>query len=255
MRVQAPPGGWPDPWPNVVEIASALPRRDWTLVGGLMVQLHAVHKGITAVRPTRDVDLLVHLEVTRGAPRRVAEALEGIGYSMQESADPRQGTAHRWVRLRGTGKGAQDVDQVDVVRADHVAPSVVEKIRGRDMVPIAGGTQALRRTVDAAITHRDESVTQISVPGPFGAVVLKAAAYLADSRDRDRHLFDAAVLLACIDDPLVEVGQLRGSDRQRIGVLAKRLPDGHAAWRALDPGARANAQGALRILAAHEPTP
>ena len=41
----------------------------------------------------------------------------------------------------------------------------------------------------------------VSVPSAFGALILKAAAYQSDSRDRDRHLQDAALLLAAIDDP------------------------------------------------------
>lgn len=36
-------GGWPPPWSNVAELASVLPTDRWTLVGGLMTQLHSVH--------------------------------------------------------------------------------------------------------------------------------------------------------------------------------------------------------------------
>ena len=72
------------------------------------------------------------------------------------------------------------------------------------MVAIEGGTQALKRTVNAVLDIRDDGATTISVPRPFAAVILKAAAYLTDSRDRDRHLFDAAALLACVEDPFAE---------------------------------------------------
>jgi hypothetical protein len=60
-------------------------------------------------------------------------------------------------------------------------------------------------------------VTTISVPRPFGALILKAAAYATDSRDRDRHLFDAAALLACVEDPFAERDDFAGSDRRRVG--------------------------------------
>jgi hypothetical protein len=43
------------------------------------------------------------------------------------------------------------VEQVDVLIADHPAPRVVERLRGRDMVRTEGGTQALRRTVNARL--------------------------------------------------------------------------------------------------------
>ena len=44
-------------WVAVGHLASQLPRH-WTLVGGLMVQLHAFEHGITDVRATRDIDIL-----------------------------------------------------------------------------------------------------------------------------------------------------------------------------------------------------
>ena len=36
IDIAAATGGWPDPWPNVAEIAAVLPIDRWTLVGGLM---------------------------------------------------------------------------------------------------------------------------------------------------------------------------------------------------------------------------
>lgn len=44
-------------------------------------------------------------------------------------------------------------------------------------------------------------MSRVSVPDTFGALILKTAAHRADSRDPARHLQDAAVLLACIEDP------------------------------------------------------
>lgn len=120
-------------------------------------------------------------------------------------------------------------------------------MRGRDMVAIEGGTQALRRTVNASLDI-EGSRTAVSVPSPLGATVLKAAAYMHDSRDRQRHLYDAAALLACIEDPFADADQLRGSDRRRLRLLADHLPDGHPAWALLDQRSRLNGQAALRIL-------
>jgi hypothetical protein len=74
--VEAAVGGWPHPWPNVAEIAEVLSSDQWTLVGGLMNQLHTVHHGLGVVRPTNDVDIVLHIETTRGVPARAATALE-----------------------------------------------------------------------------------------------------------------------------------------------------------------------------------
>jgi hypothetical protein len=57
------------------------------------------------------------------------------------------------------------------------------------------------------------------VPTLHGALVLKAAAHIIDSRDRDRHLEDAITLLACIVDIGPIVSDLRGSDRRRLTKL------------------------------------
>ncbi len=113
---------------------------------------------------------------------------------------------------------------------------------------IEGGTQALRRTINARLEVATGKPTSISVPSAFGALVLKAAAYTTDSHDRDRHLFDAAALLACIDDPFAECEDFSGSDRRRLATLHKALPEGHPAWRQLPEAHRANAEAALRIL-------
>lgn len=53
IDIAAALGGWPDPWPNVAEIAAVLPTDKWTLVGGLMTQLHSIHHGLGIVRPVR----------------------------------------------------------------------------------------------------------------------------------------------------------------------------------------------------------
>lgn len=184
-----------------------------------MTQLHTIHHGLGIVRPTNDVDIVLHIETQRGVPNKVAAALEGLGYRFQPSIDERNNTAHRFVRGTSTVDlvtGVGNEDQVDVLIADHPAPRVIEKLRGQAMIRIEGGTQALRRTVNARLEIAPGTVATISVPRPFGALILKAAAYNTDSRERERHLFDAAALLTCIDDPFAERIEFTGSDR-RIG--------------------------------------
>lgn len=110
IEVASVPGGWPTPWTSVVELADALPAGSWTLVGGLMTQLHTIHHRLEIVRPTNDVDIVLHIETMRGVPNKVATALEALGYRFQPSIDARNNTAHRFVCGTTT---------VDLVAGDH----------------------------------------------------------------------------------------------------------------------------------------
>ncbi len=268
VRVRGAAGGWPYPWPNVAELARQLPSDRWTLIGGLMTQMHAIHRGVDAVRPTNDVDIVLHIETTRGAPQAAADALELLGYRIKEGIDPRNEVAHRFTRgdthidivtsadggqreeARGADGEEDIVDVVDVVVADHPAPSVEEKMRRKDMVKIEGGTQALRRTANYQLEIERGEVTTVSVPRPFGALILKAAAFVTDSRDPNRHLFDAAVLLACVEDPIEEREGLGGSDRKRLLILERNLGPSDAAWLRMPVADARRGQNALRVLLA-----
>jgi len=254
IDIAAPTGGWPDPWPNVAEIATVLPTDKWTLVGGLMTQLHSIHRGLGIVRPTNDVDIVLHVETSRGVAAETATALRSLGYELRSTVDPRDNTAHRF--CRGTSRidvvtdhrDEETEDVVDVLISDHHAPKVTERLAGRDMVRIEGGTQALRRTINALLEIEPGTITTISVPGAFGALILKAAAYQTDSRDPERHLRDAVALLACIDDPFAEREGFTGSDRSRLQTLLARLPPDDISWTVLTGQTRIDAETALEIL-------
>lgn len=117
------------------------------------------------------------------------------------------------------------------------------------MFAVEGGTQALGRTMIYALDVGDGRAIRLSVPDELGALVLKGAAYSVDRRDRDRHLADAAVLAACIDDHAAQIERLAGSDRRRLRLLAKALADPvHPAWLVLDRPRRLAGQDTLRIL-------
>ena len=109
-------------------------------------------------------------------------------------------------------RGSRGAETIDVMVADRLSPKQHPK--------------ALRRKVFA-------------VPG---------AAYVEDSRDRDRHLDDAAVLACAVTDPIGDRARMIGSDRQRIEALWKVLKDlGHKSWIATGTDAR-RAHAALRVL-------
>lgn len=238
--VPVPPGGWGTPWPQCVELARALPSTQWTLVGGLMVQLHSAAAGLAVARPTADVDIVLHIETGAATTTSVSAVLTGLGYALQKSID-HDAPAHRFVR----GK-----QQIDVMIADHMPEAKVPTIGGRKPFQVAGGTQALKRTVNCRMVVGDGEPVLISIPNALGALVLKGAAYKEDSRDKGRHLDDAVVLCATIKEPLTTAKDMGGSDRSRIITLRKELEDpGHRSWQLLDAADRTPAMDALRILA------
>lgn len=244
--VPVPPGGWGTPWPQCVELARALPSTQWTLVGGLMVQLHAAAAGLAVSRPTADVDIVLHIETGAATTAVVSAVLKGLGYTLEKSIS-HDAPAHRFLR----GK-----QQIDVMVADHLPPAKIPTLGGRKPFPVSGGTQALQRTVNCRMSVDDDEPVLISIPNALGALVLKGAAYREDSRDRDRHLDDAVVLCATIRTPLATAAQMKGSDRSRVLSLHKELADpGHRSWQLLDPVDRTPAMDALRILAANHSLP
>lgn len=238
-QVAEPAGGWPPPWPQVVEIAQAIPHTQWTLVGGLMVQLHAAHAGLRLTRPTRDVDMILHIGSGAATFAGVQHELERLGYVLREPVG--DGPVHRFAR------GSSDTETIDVMVADRLSPKQHPKALRRKVFAVPGGTSALRKTVNCQVTA-GEVVVVLSIPDILGALVLKGAAYVEDSRDRDRHLDDAAVLACAVTDPIDDRARMIGSDRRRIEALWKVLQDvDHKSWIATGTDAR-RGHAALRVL-------
>ncbi len=241
-----PSAGWFHPWPNVFELAGVMPTSEWTLVGGLMAQAHALVNGIEVVRPTEDLDVLLHIEISAAVVSRADQAIAQLGYSLQEPVDARRKSSPHYRYIRSSALG---VEKIDVMAPDHAPPRAARLLRGRPMFKVEGGTQALRRGMTCQAQTDAGDVVTFSVPDELGALVLKGAAYSVDRRDPDRHLMDAAVLAACITDHATELERLAGSDRRRLRALSQALEDPkHRAWLMLEPHRRAAGLDSLRIL-------
>ncbi len=79
VPLSPPPGGWLHPWPNVFELAQVMATDKRTLVGGVMVQAHALAHGVTLTRPTDDVDVLLHIEIDTTAAAQANEHIPSSG--------------------------------------------------------------------------------------------------------------------------------------------------------------------------------
>lgn len=240
IHVTAPPGGWAPPWPLVIEIAATIPTGSWVLVGGLMVQLHARAAGVVEVRPTHDVDALVDVMAAGVSVAAIVGLLAGRGFDVVEPGWP-DSPVHRLRR---------NDDVIDILVADHLPKRSQPRLHRHPVMPVDGGAQALTRTQRVVIDH-DGLTTELTVPDLLGALVLKGAAHMADRRDRDRHLRDAALLASLITDHHRELARLQGSDRKRLRHLRDALDDPFDdAWLLLSDDARRRGQDTLRILSA-----
>lgn len=209
ITISEPVGGWRSPWPQVWELADGFPATRWALIGGLMVQAHAMSAQVEATRVTVDVDVAARVEAGSFDYAAAATALIGRGYSLDESTR----YAYRFRR---------NSDVVDLMVADHQRPA--PRFGRKEVLRVEGGQQALSRTQALHFATGDRTVA-VPLPTLHGALVLKAAAHIVDARDRDRHLLDAITLLACVTESATVSAHLKGSDRRRITHLLRSLAE------------------------------
>lgn len=80
-------------WDDLGRLAARVLPADWTLVGGLMVQLHAYEAGEMGVRVTTDIDILGDARKQK-AIEKIARALDDDGFEL-EPPSPTDGVSHR----------------------------------------------------------------------------------------------------------------------------------------------------------------
>jgi hypothetical protein len=199
-----------------------------------MVKLHAELAEIPAPRTTVDVDSALHLETQAITFAQANALLTGAGYKLDEN------TAHAYRFDRGS-------DQVDVMCSDRQALWRRPRFGGRPLFGIPGGTRALQQTIDVDVLTNPDTI-RLVIPTLRGALVLKGAAYLEDSRDRGRHAADAVVLLACMDDAGEVWQDLSQQSRRRVRALVKVLSDQNAPWANHDTVVQALARESLSEL-------
>ncbi|MFF1555540.1 hypothetical protein ACFVX3_31425 [Rhodococcus erythropolis] len=240
---EAPAGGWASPWPQAAELAHTIPSEQWTLVGGLMVQLHAAKAKVPLNRPTLDVDIVLHIETGAAVFKQIKKQLEELGYELD--MPPTDDPIHRFTR------GPQESKQIiDVMVADHLSPRYRPTLKGRPVFRIPTGTSALRKTVNCTI-EIDGAPTRLSLPTVLGALIPKGEAHLRDSRDKQRHLDDAAILASTIVNPIVErKAPMTRHDPFRLRTLATALKDPHhPSWLMVPEKRRRRAHTALQKIA------
>ena len=124
------------PWGTVVKIADRVNPEAWLLVGGLMVQAHAMIAG-RHIRATTDIDMLIDVIADTKNIHTVIRGLESLGFELKEPG------------LRGTAFHRMTKGEliVDLLVSDHL-PSGKRRLSAVNrwpMLEVSGGAQAVER--------------------------------------------------------------------------------------------------------------
>lgn len=230
-------------WAAVLDVADAQPN-GWTLIGALMVMLHAHDHGLDARRTTRDADALVDVRGIAQATRRLVVTLEHLGWQLHPDHPKADDIGFRF---------AKDGLLFDVLAPDGLGQRTdLTTLPPLKTVPMTGGSRALHRTTirDVALGDRGG---RLRVPDLLGALVIKSRAAATDrtatadpGHRPERHPEDLAVLYACATDLRALAADATNRDRRNL----QDAPEPH--WHVLEPGLRPQAQAAHRYLTGPE---
>lgn len=242
IEIHSPTAGAEERWAKVLELAEILgPETRWSLIGGLMVQLHGFEHG-SEVRPTVDIDIL-------GDSRRRPEVTERIAAAVVERggemAMPSVGDERLGFRFELDG------ETIEVLGPDGLGrePRTIGK---HVTFQVPGGTQALLRTEVVPVSLDGEPPVAVRRPSLLGAILIKARV-VAKMRDRkhDSDRQDVVRLLSLVDNPrsMAEKERLKKSEKRWLRNIGALLDFGDAGWTGLfRPAEIARAVQAYRLL-------
>jgi len=215
-------------WQTVIGLSEVMDTSRLTIIGGLMVYLHASRGGVQMPRSTDDAGVLLDMIVHRDGLSAFSRAVKRLGFELRREAP----YAYRFHHPDGR--------KVDAMVPDHLPSGIHPRLDRKPALEAPAGQQAIDRRDAYTLEFRGGRLVTVGVPDEIGALVAKGAAFLIDRRDRDRHLDDAATLLASITDAS-ELDYTRSStnDRRRLRAIRERLSDETAPhWIDLDSDSR-----------------
>lgn len=229
-------------WSTALELAEALgAERQWSLIGGLMVQLHA-HEHGDHLRPTADIDLLGSARKPPAMTEQIAALLEekGAEITMPPRSDPRLGYRFEL-----------DGEIIEVLGPDGLKNDP-KTVAGLTTFQASGGTQALQRTEVILVSLSGAPPVAVRRPSLLGAILIKARAVAKQRQEKfasDRE--DLVRLLSYVEDPrrLADDERLKASEKRWLRDVAGLLGFEEAGATALFPAAvLERAQQAFRLL-------
>jgi hypothetical protein len=188
-------------WRSALDLMAQL-EGEWTLIGGLMVQLHVERYGARGVRPTDDLDILANSRRRPSVTELISQRLAQLGFELAAPTGLTHDTAYRFTR--------GDLI-VDVLGPDGVGRRPPRTIGNLETIQIEGGTQALART-EVVRVRLEGTEAEVRCPSLLGALLLKARSATKKDREQDRE--DLLRLLICVQDPQTMRDDLRETERR-----------------------------------------
>lgn len=231
-------------WGIALDLAEAFgAEEDWSLIGGLMVQLHGLEHDDDP-RPTVDIDVLGNSRKRPTMTERMARTLIDRG---GEVAMPSRSNEKLGYRFEIEG------EIVEILGPDGLT-SDPKTVDGLNTFQVPGGTQALRRTETILVSLAGAPARALRRPNLLGAILIKArvvAKERPEKFDSDRQ--DLIRLLGYVEDPrslAVQEG-LKRSEKKWLRAIEKKLDAADPAVAQLaSPEVLERAQQALALLAA-----
>lgn len=204
----------------------------WVIVGGQMTFLHALENGRTPTRSTNDIDIVLGVWTRRDALEATSRFLRDHGYDERKTSD---GYGYRF-HTNPTSNSVVDVMMPEGVYTQKQPPKTKT---GRPGFSTEGGNQALTRAERVPVIV-DGHQGYVLRPNLLGALVIKAHAHTADSRDNERHCEDMLTLAGiALTDPRAVAEQSRPGDRKAIRKFVRHLGEAGASHLADRPGGKA----------------
>lgn len=242
IEINAPTPDARERWAKVLELAEILGSETrWSLIGGLMVQLHGFELGSEA-RPTVDIDILGDSRQRPEATEQIAEAVVERGGEM---AMPPMSNERLGFRFELDG------ETIEVLGPDGLRrePRTIGK---HITFQVPGGTQALLRTETVPVSLDGERPVDVRRPSLLGAILIKSRV-VAKRRERkhDSDRQDLIRLLSLVEDPraLVSWDGLKKSEKRWLRAIQALLDFGDTGLTDLfQPADVRSAAQAFRLL-------
>lgn len=216
---------------------------DWSLIGGLMVQLHGLQHDDDP-RPTVDIDVLGNSRRRPVMTERMAQILIDRGGKV---AMPPRSDRELGYRFEVDG------EVVEILGPDGLT-SDPKTVDGLTTFQVPGGTQALGRTETVLVSLNGAPPRKLRRPNLLGAILIKTRVVAKERREKfDSDRQDLIRLLSYVEDPRGLAAQegLKDSEKRWLRKIEKKLDAADPPVAELaSPDVLERAHQALTLLAA-----